>query len=122
MKTWKILRDCRLKGSGVHCAMLGVRGAVRISRAACRQLASSARRRIRTSQTPASPTARQAAIVRNFKQAWEAQDIGALIGLLDADVTATGDGGGLATTERRPLEDAEHSGAASSVSPAGWPT
>lgn len=36
---------------------------------ACRQLASSARRRIRTSQTPASPTARQAAIVRNFKRA-----------------------------------------------------
>jgi hypothetical protein len=24
MKTWKILRDCRLKGAGVHHAMLGV--------------------------------------------------------------------------------------------------
>lgn len=24
MKTWKILRDCRLKGDGVHTAMLGV--------------------------------------------------------------------------------------------------
>ncbi|MDQ0935968.1 transposase [Streptomyces turgidiscabies] len=24
MKTWKILRDCRLKGDGVHHAMLGV--------------------------------------------------------------------------------------------------
>lgn len=24
MKTWKILRDCRLKGSGVHHTMLGV--------------------------------------------------------------------------------------------------
>ncbi len=24
MKTWKILRDCRLKGAGVHCAMLGI--------------------------------------------------------------------------------------------------
>lgn len=23
MKTWKILRDCRLKGDGVHHAMLG---------------------------------------------------------------------------------------------------
>jgi RNA polymerase sigma-70 factor, ECF subfamily len=73
---------------------------------ACRQLASSARRRIRTSQTPPAPTAQQAAIVRNFKQAWEAKDIDALIGLLDPDVTATGDGGGLATTVRRPLEGA----------------
>ncbi len=24
MKTWKILRDCRLKGEGVHHAMLGI--------------------------------------------------------------------------------------------------
>lgn len=74
--------------------------------AACRQLASSARRRVRTSRTPAPPTAGQAAVVRNFKLAWEAKDIDALIGLLDPDVTATGDGGGLATTVRRPLEDA----------------
>src|SRR4249919_2277233 len=51
--------------------------------AACRQLASSARRRIRASQAPATPAAHQAAIVKDFKQAWEAKDIGALIGLLD---------------------------------------
>ncbi|NBE50637.1 RNA polymerase sigma factor SigJ [Streptomyces boluensis] len=75
--------------------------------AACRQLATSARRRIRTSRTPAPPTAQQAAIVRNFKQAWEAKDIGALVGLLDPAVTATGDGGGLATTVRRPIQGAE---------------
>jgi hypothetical protein len=24
MKNWKILRDCRLKGDGVHHAMLGI--------------------------------------------------------------------------------------------------
>jgi hypothetical protein len=24
MKTWKLLRDCRLKGDGVHHAMLGI--------------------------------------------------------------------------------------------------
>lgn len=24
MKTWKILRDCRLKGEGIHHAMLGI--------------------------------------------------------------------------------------------------
>src|SRR5829696_10271243 len=58
--------------------------------AACRQLASSGRRRIRASQAPAMPTAQQANIVRNFKQAWEAKDIDALIGLLDPDATAIG--------------------------------
>ncbi|HEV7711764.1 MAG TPA: RNA polymerase sigma factor SigJ [Asanoa sp.] len=75
--------------------------------AACRQLASSARRRIRAGQTPAVPAARQAAIVKAFKAAWEAQDINGLIGLLDPDVTATGDGGGLAVTFLRPIEGAE---------------
>jgi RNA polymerase sigma-70 factor (ECF subfamily) len=75
--------------------------------AACRQLASSARRRIRASQAPATPTAQQAGIVRSFKQAWEAKDIDALIGLLDPDATATGDGGGLVPAQLRPLEGAE---------------
>jgi hypothetical protein len=37
--------------------------------AACRQLASTARRRVRAAQPPATPTARQARIVRDFKQA-----------------------------------------------------
>jgi RNA polymerase sigma factor (sigma-70 family) len=37
--------------------------------AACRQLASSARRRIRASRAPAVPTAQQAGIVRAFRQA-----------------------------------------------------
>ena len=54
--------------------------------AACRQLASSARRRIRAAQAPAAPTARQAGLVRAFKQAWEAGDIDALLGLLDQRV------------------------------------
>jgi RNA polymerase sigma factor (sigma-70 family) len=75
--------------------------------AACRQLASSARRRIRASQAPATPTARQAGIVRAFKQAWEAKDIDALIGLLDPDATAIADGGGLASAVLRPIEGGE---------------
>ncbi|WP_182897996.1 RNA polymerase sigma factor SigJ [Microbispora sp. H10830] len=75
--------------------------------AACRQLASSARRRIRDAQAPATPAARRAGIVRDFKQAWEAKDIDALIGLLAPDATATGDGGGLATAEPRPVQGAE---------------
>jgi RNA polymerase sigma-70 factor (ECF subfamily) len=72
--------------------------------AACRQLASSARRRIRASHAPAAPTAQQAGVVRDFKQAWEAKDLGALIGLLDPDATAIGDGGGLVSAELRPIE------------------
>jgi RNA polymerase sigma-70 factor (ECF subfamily) len=71
---------------------------------ACRQLASSARRRIRAAQPPASPAAHNAGIVRAFKQAWEAKDIDALIGLLDPDATAIADGGGLATTFLHPIE------------------
>ena len=75
--------------------------------AACRQLASSARRRIRAAQPPAAPTARQAGLVRDFKQAWEAKDINALIGLLDPGVTVIADGGGHATAALRPIEGGE---------------
>ncbi|HEV2259172.1 MAG TPA: RNA polymerase sigma factor SigJ [Streptosporangiaceae bacterium] len=74
---------------------------------ACRQLASTARRHARAAQPPASPTARQAGIIRNFKQAWEAKDIGALIGLLDPGATLTGDGGGLAPAALGPVEGGE---------------
>ncbi|WP_328913003.1 MULTISPECIES: RNA polymerase sigma factor SigJ [unclassified Streptomyces] len=75
--------------------------------AACRQLASSARRRIRASRPSSTPAAQRAGIVRDFKQAWEAKDIDALIGLLDPDATATADGGGLATTFLHPIEGGE---------------
>jgi RNA polymerase sigma-70 factor (ECF subfamily) len=74
---------------------------------ACRQLASSARRRVGASQAPATPTAGQARIVREFKQAWEARDIDVLIGLLDPNATAIADGGGLALTFLDPIEGGE---------------
>jgi RNA polymerase sigma-70 factor (ECF subfamily) len=72
--------------------------------AACRQLATSARRRIRASHAPVTPTARRADLVRGFKQAWEAKDIDALIGILDPAVTAIGDGGGLVSAALHPIE------------------
>jgi RNA polymerase sigma-70 factor (ECF subfamily) len=75
--------------------------------AACRQLASSARRRISASQAPAAPAAQQARIVRDFKKAWEAGDIGALIGLLDPGATVIADGGGLVSAALRPIEGGE---------------
>ena len=75
------------------------------SPAACRQLATSARRRIRDAQEATGPRAarRQAKIVRDFKQAWQARDIDALIGLLDPDAVAIADGGGLAITHLDPI-------------------
>jgi RNA polymerase sigma-70 factor (ECF subfamily) len=77
------------------------------SPAACRQLASSARRRIRSAQAPAVPPDRHASVVRAFKQAWEAKDIEALVGLLDPDAVVVADGGGLAAAALHPIEGAE---------------
>jgi RNA polymerase sigma-70 factor (ECF subfamily) len=71
---------------------------------ACRQLASSARRRVGASHAPVTPLARRAEIIREFKRAWQNQDITALIGLLDPDAEAIADGGGLALTFLRPIE------------------
>ncbi|MEU6746607.1 RNA polymerase sigma factor SigJ [Spirillospora sp. NPDC046719] len=75
--------------------------------AACRQLASSARRRIRDAAPPAAPAARQAGIVRDFKEALEAGDVGALVGLLDPGATFTADGGGLVSATLHPIEGGE---------------
>jgi len=75
--------------------------------AACRQLATSARRRVREAQAPPTPAGRHAEVVRGFKEAWQTQDIEALVRLLDPDATATSDGGGLVTALLRPVEGAE---------------
>ncbi|CAL9653110.1 ECF RNA polymerase sigma factor SigJ (plasmid) [Streptomyces sp. enrichment culture] len=71
--------------------------------AACRQLASSARRRIRASQAPTPPTTQHADIVRQFKQVWEAKDINGLINLLDPNATVIADGGGQVSAVTRPV-------------------
>ncbi|WP_327281495.1 MULTISPECIES: RNA polymerase sigma factor SigJ [unclassified Streptomyces] len=75
--------------------------------AACRQLASSARRRIADAQAPTGARTGQAGLVREFKEAWEAKDIGALVGLLDPGATMTADGGGLVGTVLRPVEGSD---------------
>jgi RNA polymerase sigma-70 factor (ECF subfamily) len=71
---------------------------------ACRQLASSARRSVRVSQVPTAPAPRQADIIRQFKRALEAQDIDALVGLLDPDARLTSDGGGVVRAALRPID------------------
>jgi len=78
------------------------------SPAACRQLASSGRRRISASRPPAAATAaRQAGLVRDFKHAWDTKNIDALVGLLDPDATVIADGGGLVSAALRPIEGGE---------------
>ncbi|HUB72199.1 MAG TPA: RNA polymerase sigma factor SigJ [Acidimicrobiales bacterium] len=75
--------------------------------AACRQLASSARRRVRAAHSPPVPSAEQAGLVRDFKRAWQALDVGALVGLLDPDAILTADGGGLVKTAYAPIQGGE---------------
>jgi RNA polymerase sigma factor (sigma-70 family) len=75
--------------------------------AACRQLASSGRRRMSDARSPGLTPSEHADIVRTFKHAWEAKDILALIDLLDPDATAVADGGGRATAELHPVRGAQ---------------
>ncbi|MFE0152407.1 RNA polymerase sigma factor SigJ [Nonomuraea sp. NPDC059007] len=73
----------------------------------CRKLASSARRRVQSAQLSATPNGRKAGIVREFKQAWEARDIGALVALLDPHATSIADSGGLVSALLQPIEGGE---------------
>jgi len=75
--------------------------------AACRQLASTARRRVRDARPVQPPPARRAELVREFKRAWEAKDVNALLGLLDPDAVAVADGGGRVPAALEPREGAE---------------
>ncbi|MET9455295.1 RNA polymerase sigma factor SigJ [Streptomyces canus] len=75
--------------------------------AACRQLAVSARRRVREARPTTTSTAGHAGVVRDFKEAWQAKDIGALVQLLDPNAVATSDGGGLVTALPVPLHGGE---------------
>ncbi|MYY04416.1 MULTISPECIES: RNA polymerase sigma factor SigJ [unclassified Streptomyces] len=84
-----------------------VAGIVGRSAPACRQLAASARRRVREARAQTGPSAEQAVLVRDFKEAWEAKDIEALVGLLDPEAALITDGGGLAGAALRPVEGGE---------------
>jgi len=84
-----------------------IAGIVGRTPAACRQLASSGRRRVRAARSAAAPTDRQLAVVREFKNAWQTNDIAALVALLDPDVTFAADGGGRAPAALDPVDGAE---------------
>ncbi|MFF3691285.1 RNA polymerase sigma factor SigJ [Streptomyces sp. NPDC002187] len=71
--------------------------------AACKQLAASARRRVRVARAPMT-AAGQADAVRHVKEAWETKNIAALVDLLDPAAVMTADGGGMVGTVLRPIE------------------
>ncbi|RST04526.1 RNA polymerase sigma factor SigJ [Streptomyces sp. WAC07149] len=75
--------------------------------AACRQLAASARRRVGTARPHPGPAAGRARVIRDFKRAWEAKDVAALVGLLDPDATMVADGGGLVGAVAHPVVGAD---------------
>ncbi|MFL1379889.1 MULTISPECIES: RNA polymerase sigma factor SigJ [unclassified Nocardiopsis] len=75
--------------------------------AACRQLASAARRRVRAERPPGAAAGRAEAI-RDVRRAWQAKDIAALVGLLDPAAVMTSDGGGLVGAAPRPIEGARN--------------
>ncbi|MEU9824166.1 RNA polymerase sigma factor SigJ [Micromonospora chersina] len=71
--------------------------------AACKQLASSARRRVTDARTPV-PATGQADVVRRVKEAWESKDVAALVALLNPAAVMTADGGGMVGTVLHPVE------------------
>jgi RNA polymerase sigma-70 factor (ECF subfamily) len=67
-----------------------------------------ARRRISTARVDPAQTIELRTIARDFKRAWEAGDIPALVSLLDPDAIAIADTGGLASAiQLQPFEGAE---------------
>jgi len=75
--------------------------------AACRQLAASGRRRIREGRPSLGPSAQRAGVIRDFKRAWIAKDINALLQILDPAATVVSDSGGVVPASLRPHEGAE---------------
>ncbi|MER5960044.1 RNA polymerase sigma factor SigJ [Streptomyces longhuiensis] len=74
---------------------------------ACRELASKARHRVTAAHNRGTGAPRRAAIIREFRQAWQAKDINALVTLLDPSVTAAADGGGRAMASPVPVQGRE---------------
>lgn len=74
---------------------------------ACRQLASSARRRVRRDRSRPVPPREHREVVRAFRGAWQRGDLAALIDLLDPAAVAITDGGGRVSAALQPLRGRE---------------
>ena len=77
---------------------------------ACRKLASTARRHVRERRAGSAPRETHDAVVRAFIAAAGTGDLQQLLPLLDPDIVLVSDGGGLASTARRPVLGADHVG------------
>lgn len=77
------------------------------SPAACRQLAVSARTRVRRSPARTVSRAEHDRVVRAFARAARSGDMAALIATLDPDVVARSDGGGRVSAARNPIHGAD---------------
>lgn len=75
--------------------------------AACRQLAGSARKRVRGAREVAVPRSAHDATVRAFAAAARAGDLAALVAVLDPDVVLRSDGGGVVSAARHPVVGAD---------------
>ncbi|MET7484868.1 RNA polymerase sigma factor SigJ [Streptomyces sp. NPDC005538] len=71
--------------------------------AACRQLASSARRRLAQRPSGGGTAAEHGRVVSAFREACETGDLDTLVALLDPAVTSRSDGGGKVRTALRPI-------------------
>jgi RNA polymerase sigma factor (sigma-70 family) len=70
---------------------------------ACRQLASSGRRRVRESRPALQAAPEHDRVVSAFRSAWDTGELAALIALLDPESTAITDGGGLVSAAIDPI-------------------
>jgi RNA polymerase sigma factor (sigma-70 family) len=77
------------------------------SSGACRQLASSARRRVHEGARSPVSAAELSEAVSAFRAAWESGDIERLVGQLDPGATATIDGGGKVSAALAPLRGSQ---------------
>ncbi|WP_233571626.1 RNA polymerase sigma factor SigJ [Cellulomonas triticagri] len=82
--------------------------AVGRSPAAVRQLATSARRRVRAHDAPGRGTREHDDVLAAFVAAATGGDLAALTGLLDPSVTLRADGGGVVSAARRPVLGVDH--------------
>jgi RNA polymerase sigma factor (sigma-70 family) len=77
------------------------------SPAACRQLATSARRRIRDDRSRRVPRAEHDRVVQAFAAATTSGDLAALVAVLDPAVVLRADGGGRVSSARNPVVGAD---------------
>ncbi|UOE22063.1 RNA polymerase sigma factor SigJ [Thermobifida halotolerans] len=84
---------------------------LRVSPAACRQLASRARRRVRAATAPPEPSrGERERVLAAFRAAYRDGDLDALVRLLHPDVVYTTDGGGQVFAARIPIVGATRVG------------